>query len=423
MHSRQALTQNPASGGLQTSRLRRTVFLAPLLLAACSMQVSNQDAEHRCGADFAPSCDAEGNRLSCVDGALQAEACAQGLCVDGGCCAAAAHASASGIAEGVCTYDCEAGYTNHGSATQPRCEPCPEGFVNTGSEDAPACELTAVCADLHNIRRPSSGGVSTTCPAGEYCIQADSQTPARCVKREELVFEMSWRYLDSSEIVTFTVADPSSDPSDFDLDCGGGVFEEGKSTGEHVCPAPEVLGEVTIRMRGYVQHVDLNCGSAKTTARLTAVKAWGLNPWASMTSLFGSCRWLEELDPAGPNLSRAPSLANLFTGTNFNGDISAWDTSKVTKMSGMFKDNSEFQGSLAGWDVSNVDDMSSMFSGTQFNGDISGWDVSKVTNMSHMFDGSSFDRDISGWDVSNVTNYEGVFDNSAISEAHKPRFR
>ena len=37
------------------------------------------------------------------------------------------------------------------------------------------------------------------------------------------------------------------------------------------------------------------------------------------------------------------------------------------------------------WDVSNVTNMGDMFSESQFNGDISNWDVSNVTNMSGMF--------------------------------------
>ena len=55
--------------------------------------------------------------------------------------------------------------------------------------------------------------------------------------------------------------------------------------------------------------------------------------------------------------------------------------------------------------------MASMFMGaTVFNADISTWDVSSVTNMSGMFvDATSFDGDISKWDVSGVTSMSGMF--------------
>ncbi len=47
---------------------------------------------------------------------------------------------------------------------------------------------------------------------------------------------------------------------------------------------------------------------------------------------------------------------------SFNGDISDWDVSDVTDMSGMFSDADSFNGDISDWDVSNVTDMSHMFS-------------------------------------------------------------
>ena len=46
--------------------------------------------------------------------------------------------------------------------------------------------------------------------------------------------------------------------------------------------------------------------------------------------------------------------------TNFNGDLSAWDTSNVTTMRTMFR-RSDFNQPLNDWDVSNVTDMYEMF--------------------------------------------------------------
>ena len=75
-------------------------------------------------------------------------------------------------------------------------------------------------------------------------------------------------------------------------------------------------------------------------------------------------------------------------------------------------------------DVSQVTDMSDLFTTSssyeyeldQFNGDISQWDVSNVTNMSGMFAGSEFNGDISQWDVSNVTNMSGMFNDSPLKK-------
>ena len=68
-------------------------------------------------------------------------------------------------------------------------------------------------------------------------------------------------------------------------------------------------------------------------------------------------------------------------------------------------------------DVSAITDMSRLFqdisfNSSNFNGNISAWDVSNVTNMSGMFfDCYVFNQDLSKWDVSNVTNMRYMFFN------------
>lgn len=66
-------------------------------------------------------------------------------------------------------------------------------------------------------------------------------------------------------------------------------------------------------------------------------------------------------------------------------------------------------------------DCTYMFQGSPaFNQDISNWDVSKVTLMTGMFQSTqAFNQDLSGWDVSNVSYYDG-FDIGA-SAWTKPR--
>lgn len=67
------------------------------------------------------------------------------------------------------------------------------------------------------------------------------------------------------------------------------------------------------------------------------------------------------------------------TCTNFNSDLSEWDTSAATNMSHMFAACPNFNSDLSMWDTSNVTDMGYMFHGcTSFNQDLSGWCVSKM---------------------------------------------
>ena len=49
------------------------------------------------------------------------------------------------------------------------------------------------------------------------------------------------------------------------------------------------------------------------------------------------------------------NMSQLFEGnTNFNSNISFWDTSNVTNMSRMFKSAQNFNQNIGNWDVSNV---------------------------------------------------------------------
>ena len=111
------------------------------------------------------------------------------------------------------------------------------------------------------------------------------------------------------------------------------------------------------------------------------------------------------------------SMSNLFRFKNFNDDISYWDTSNVTDMSNMFRDNDIFGQDLGAWDVSNVTNMNNMFRGSRFlnNNDITAWDVSNVTNMGLMFkDSEDFNQDISVWNTSSVTTYTRMFENTTL---------
>ena len=99
---------------------------------------------------------------------------------------------------------------------------------------------------------------------------------------------------------------------------------------------------------------------------------------------------------------------------SFDGDISLWDVSHVTDMSGLFM-GSKFNGDIAAWDVSNVKSLVETFMYSVFNGDISKWDVSNVEYMEWTFDGSlGFGDDISEWNVSKVKSFA-----SAFNDAHE----
>ena len=127
---------------------------------------------------------------------------------------------------------------------------------------------------------------------------------------------------------------------------------------------------------------------------------------------------------------------------SFNQNVSNWNTTKVTTMSGLFAGQRKFNqdvgtkvvtvsgSSYIAWDTSNVTTMSLMFSNTQADGEfnnggsssIGNWNTNKVTSMSTLFTGQPyFNQDIgtkqvtvsattySAWTVSAVTNMSYMF--------------
>ena len=95
----------------------------------------------------------------------------------------------------------------------------------------------------------------------------------------------------------------------------------------------------------------------------------------------------------------------------FNGDISDWDTSQVTKMYQMFRGCISFNGDIGNWNTSQVTDMRLMFHYSYaFNQNIGNWDTSKVTSLDRMFYlAKVFDQPIGTWDTSQVTNMYQIF--------------
>ena len=137
----------------------------------------------------------------------------------------------------------------------------------------------------------------------------------------------------------------------------------------------------------------------------------------NMSGMFGGCSGLTSLDVRNFNTSNVTNMSSMFRDCSglTSLDVSSFDTSKVTNMYSMFAYCSGLTSlDLSSFDTSNVTDMSAMF--YYCNGltslDVSGFDTSNVTNMGYMFYNCKglTTLNVSGeFDTSNVTNMFGMF--------------
>jgi surface protein len=114
------------------------------------------------------------------------------------------------------------------------------------------------------------------------------------------------------------------------------------------------------------------------------------------------------------NVSEIRDMSNLFYRHHFDGDLSEWDTSKVTNMHSMFED-SKIASLPESFDTSNVTDMNHMFLRSQITSLPESFDTSKVTNMRGMFQQTQITSLPESFDTSNVTDMHFMFYRSKIT--------
>ena len=144
---------------------------------------------------------------------------------------------------------------------------------------------------------------------------------------------------------------------------------------------------------------------------------WDTSKVTSMDSMFSHLYYpnvpatsVLNLNVGSLDTSNVTTMQSMFTanhGWNNGGSpsISGWDTSKVTIFSSMFFFCDTFNQPIGSWDTSSAIHMGGMFRlALDFNQDLSNWDTSNVIQMGYMFDRArSFDQNLGSWDVSSLT--------------------
>ena len=135
-----------------------------------------------------------------------------------------------------------------------------------------------------------------------------------------------------------------------------------------------------------------------------------------MSGMFAMCNNLAELDLSSFDTSQVTDMSVMFDGCNnlMELDLSSFNTSLVTDMSEMFDGcNNLMELDLSRFNTSLVTDMSEMFYGCNnlMELDLSSFDTSQVTDMSGMFYrcNNLMELDLSSFDTSQVTNMIEMF--------------
>lgn len=136
----------------------------------------------------------------------------------------------------------------------------------------------------------------------------------------------------------------------------------------------------------------------------------------TMRYMFYGCKYFNQ-DISGWDTSRVTDMSGTFSfATSFNQNINSWDTSRVTDMSRMFEGATVYNQPLNNWNTANVINLESMFNkAVAFNQNINSWDTSKVITMRGMFSGTIlFNQPLDAWNTSRVTSFSTMFSSTKV---------
>ncbi|CAE7262880.1 unnamed protein product [Symbiodinium sp. CCMP2456] len=156
--------------------------------------------------------------------------------------------------------------------------------------------------------------------------------------------------------------------------------------------------------------------SARTelTNEFGNISEWDISAMSNMSGVFAGLESFNE-DLTAWQTSQVTDMSFLFAGaSSFNRSLSSWSTSKVTTMRAMFYNATAYNQPLRSWVTTAVIDMSYMFYGAhRFNQPLDTWNTQRVTDMSYMFCGASaFDQPLCMWTTSAVQNMSGMFEDA-----------
>ena len=149
------------------------------------------------------------------------------------------------------------------------------------------------------------------------------------------------------------------------------------------------------------------CDSVQTASFVLNGKTY----YVATTGTIGDLL-LQGISPSDFCMSKVTDLERLFNPTDSSDIARFFSTPPTTaQLTSIGYQLAYFNGDISHWDVSNVTKMGNMFANAlSFNRDIGRWDVSNVLTMDSMFYGAaSFNQDLSHWCVSNIASAPADF--------------
>jgi len=141
------------------------------------------------------------------------------------------------------------------------------------------------------------------------------------------------------------------------------------------------------------------------------ISTWDTSSVTNIEYMFERATYFNQ-DISSWNTSSIEYMVRVFYDADaFNQNLTNWDTSNVIMMQYMFAYADNFNGNISGWDTHNVTDMSYLFSSAHFfNQPLNDWNTSNVQYMTRMFSGADdFNQDLDRWDTSNVDDMDYMF--------------
>lgn len=174
--------------------------------------------------------------------------------------------------------------------------------------------------------------------------------------------------------------------------------------------------------------VDMNKAFSGCSKLNIDFSKWVTSRVTDMGWMFQACYALTGTGLDKWNVSNVTDMEYMFSSCTSLDDakIVEWQTGNVVAMNSMFS-NTKFNGDISGWDTGKLTDTSNMFAYTdKFNQDISGWNTSKLRKVDLMFrEAKAFNQDLSGWDISNITSgLNNIGLNAAVwKEEYRPGYK